>query len=309
MDILEAAPDRQDGPRLPRAIWRAAAGLTITLVVVAVVIGALAWWRAEGERPDRLEVVSAESIGPFAITGEDLPDDWPRGLVVGAMLLRLDITADPQRSTSVAAAGDAGSYIASGARDVPIPAGERLRVSVVVNPGDCGATVDADVPPGPLIDAAGNPVPMAPSALRVLEGAIDSLCSAGGQAPDISPRSARVDVFFRDRTLVMRVRVRTDADRVVLQPRDSIGFRGRGEQEATIEDGVATSRLRWLVSPAETVGLAEPAVRIRAFAVSAGRAYPWVLDLRVPEGAAIPAPSRPRNDGVDLAEVAPRPTS
>jgi hypothetical protein len=57
------------------------------------------------------------------------------------------------------------------------------------------------------------------------------------------------------------------------------------------------------------VGLQEPAVRVRAFAVVAGRAYPWLLDLRVPERAAIPAPSRPRNDGVDLAEVAPRPTS
>ncbi|MGA0946163.1 MAG: hypothetical protein ACO3UW_10405, partial [Candidatus Nanopelagicales bacterium] len=115
-------------------------------------------------------------------------------------------------------------------------------------------------------------------------------------------------VFFRDRTLVMRVRVATSADRVILQPRDSAGFRGGSPQDATVEDGLATARLLWLVSPAELVGLKSPTVRVRAFAVTGGRGYPWVLDLRVPESTAIPAPSRPRNDGVDLAEVAPRPS-
>ena len=85
-------------------------------------------------------------------------------------------------------------------------------------------------------------------------------------------------------------------------------FRGRGEQEATIEDGVATARLRWLISPTEAEGLASPTVKVRVFTVIAGRGYPWVLDLRVP-APFTPIPSRePRNDGVDLAEVAPRPS-
>jgi hypothetical protein len=111
----------------------------------------------------------------------------------------------------------------------------------------------------------------------------------------------------------MRARVTTDGERVVLQPRDSVGFRGRGEQEATIEDGVATARLRWLISPAEAESLESPTVRVRAFVVTGGRGYPWVLDLRVPEGLvpegfAMVTPSEPRNDGVDLAEVAPRPS-
>ena len=107
----------------------------------------------------------------------------------------------------------------------------------------------------------------------------------------LKAEDVRVDVFFRDRTLVMRVRMPTEAartdgaaapDRVILQPLDSIGFRGGAEQEATIEDGAAITRLRWLISPAEAESLAAPTVRVRVFAITSGRAYPWVLDLRVP---------------------------
>lgn len=148
---------------------------------------------------------------------------------------------------------------------------------------------------------------MSPEAARTLAELLVSLCDPGESAPVISADSVRVDVFFRDRTLVMRARVSTTADRVVLQPRDSIGFTGRGEQEATMEDGVATARLRWLISPAEAIGLEAPTVRVRAFAVTGGRGYPWVLDLRVPAGLSMSTPGGQRNDGVDLAEVAPRP--
>ena len=53
-------------------------------------------------------------------------------------------------------------------------------------------------------------------------------------------------------------------------------------REATIEDRTASARLRWLVSPAEAMNLEEPTVRVRTFGITGGRAYPWVLDLRVP---------------------------
>ena len=72
---------------------------------------------------------------------------------------------------------------------------------------------------------------------------------------------------------------------------------------------MATARLRWLISPAEAEGLASPTVRVRVFTVTAGRGYPWGLDLRVPAGFARDLPSESRNDGVDLAEVAPRPSN
>ena len=308
MDIIDTAPAGPRGPRLPRTAVPITVALSALVIILAVTIGALQWWGAQSERPDRLEIVEIEQVGPFAISGDDLPPDWPAGLVAGALLLRLDITANPQRSTLVDSSGDIGAYVASGVSGMVVPAGERAQVNVVITPGDCGGIETAELA-GPLMDAGGTHVPLAAAPAQALRGALAALCPDPASEPAISVRGARIDVFFRDRTLVMRLRVTTPADRVVLQPLDSVGFRGRGEQDATIEDGVATSRLRWLVSPAEAVGLQEPTVRVRAFAIVAGRAYPWLLDLRVPEGAVIPAPSRPRNDGVDLAEVAPRPAS
>jgi len=73
--------------------------------------------------------------------------------------------------------------------------------------------------------------------------------------------------------------------------------------------GTATARMSWLVSPAEAAGLESPTVRVRAFTLIAGRAYPWVVDLRVPRISPRTPGAEPRNDGVDLAEVAPRPST
>lgn len=307
MDVLEAGvPDTpsRGGPHRVVPILAVAA---VVLLAGAIVVGAIRWWTAQSARPDRLEIVALAPIGPFAVSGDDLPPDWPPNLVVGASLLRLDIAADPRRSSQVDAAGDTGAYVASGVRGVMIPAGEGAEVDVVIVPGDCGATSSAALA-APLVDSTGLPIPLSPAAAQDLRTAVTSLCDAGRPAPDVSANSARVDVFVRDRTLIMRVRISTVADRVVLQSRDSPAFRGLGDAEATVEDGVATTRLRWLVSPADALGLESPVVRVRAFAITNGRAYPWILDLRVPRGLAIPMPAPARNDGVDLAEVAPRPS-
>lgn len=305
MDVLEAGSTAS-----PRGSWSIRIRRIITLVGVLVVgavvsLGALGWWADQASRPDQLEIVGLEPVGPFAISGNDLPAGWPEGLVVGAQLLSMDITGDPQRATPLARNGDTGSYVVTDVQGAVVPAGETAEVNVVVTPADCGALRTRV---SPLIDAQGAPIPMGSEAERSLGAVLASLCATAGEAPAVTASSARVDVFFRDRTLIMRVRVATSADRVILQPRDSVGFRGGPAQEATVESGLATARLRWLVSPAELVGLESPTVRVQAFAVTGGRGYPWVLDLRVPESTSIPAPSRPRNDGVDLAEVAPRPS-
>ena len=310
MDVLEAGDGgsaRRRAPRTTRLVAVIAGGA----LAAAVIAGASQWWLQQEARPDRLEIVRVDAVGPFAISGEDLPDDWPRDLVVGALRLRVEITGDPQRTVRAESAGDTGVYVASGATDTVIPAGENSEVDVVLTPSDCGAidSATSDEAASPLIDASGAAIPLGADASRTLDAALASLCPTAELAPAVSSNSVRVDVFFRDRTLVMRARVATVGERVVLQPRDSVGFRGRGEQEATIEDGVATARLRWLISPAEAEGLASPTVRVRVFTVTAGRGYPWVLDLRVPAGFTRDLPSEPRNDGVDLAEVAPRPSN
>lgn len=310
MDVLEAGGDggRAQGgtPRTTRLVAVVVGGA----LAVAVLAGAARWWVQQGERPDRLEIVRIDAIGPFAISGDDLPDDWPRALVVGALRLRVAIAGEPQRAVRATAAGDTGAYVASGVQDVVIPAGEISEVDVVVTPANCGAIISStsDMDASPLIDASGAAIPLGVDASRALNQALASLCPTGQPAPAVSANAVRVDVFFRDRTLVMRARIATVGERVLLQPRDSVGFRGRGEQEATIEGDTATARLRWLISPAEAEGLESPTVRVRVFTVIAGRGYPWVLDLRVPAGPGLIRPSEPRNDGVDLAEVAPRPS-
>ena len=305
MDVLEAGATASPRGSASIRTRRIIALVSVVAVGTVVAVGALGWWADQASRPDRLEIVGLEPVGPFAISGNDLPAEWPEGLVVGAQLLSLDITGDPQRTTQVTRNGDTDAYVVGDVQEAVVPAGESAEVDVVVTPADCGAV---RTPMSPLIDAQDAPIPMGPEAERSLAAVLDSLCATAGEAPAITASSARVDVFFRDRTLVMRVRVATSADRVILQPRDSAGFRGGSPQDATVEDGLATARLLWLVSPAEVVGLESPTVRVRAFAITGGRGYPWVIGLRVPESIAIPVPSRPRNDGVDLAEVAPRPS-
>lgn len=307
MDVLEAGDGGSARRRAPRT-RRLVAVLAGGALAGAVIVGAAQWWVQQEARPDRLEIVRLDAVGPFAISGDDLPDDWPRDLVVGALRLRVEITGDPQRTVRAESAGDTGVYVASGATDTVIPAGESSEVDVVITLADCGAAISGTAA-SPLIDASGAAIPLSADASRTLDAVLASLCPTAELAPAVSSNSVRVDVFFRDRTLVMRARVATVGERVVLQPRDSVGFRGRGEQEATIEDGVATARLRWLISPAEAEGLASPTVRVRVFTVIAGRGYPWVLDLRVPAGFTLIPPSEPRDDGVDLAEVAPRPSA
>ena len=305
MDVLEAGPPAP-GPRgTPRRIVRLLVVLGFVLLAGAVIVGAARWWTVQSTRPDRLEIIGLETVGPFAVTGEDLPEGWPSSIVAPALLLRADVVGDPQRSSGLRPVGETAAYATEGAQEVVIPAGERATVDIVVTPANCAATGTDDLD-GPLVDTAGAQVPMAPAASEALAAALTSLCETGGSAPAISATAARVDVFFRDRTLVMRMRISTRADRVVLEPLESAGFRGAGDVEATIEGGTATARLRWLVSPAEAAGLESPVVRLRAFTTTGGRAYPWVLELRVPAVRISGSMSAPRNDGVDLAEVAPR---
>lgn len=302
MDVLEGGPGQRRGPRRGLTI---VAGLVAAALTVAVAVGAAQWWLAESDRPERLEITGLEVIGPFAIGGDDLPADWPRDLVVGAVRMRVAISGDPQRATRVDPVGDAGAYAADGVPGAVIPAGEASAIDVMITPADCGAL---DSPSqSPLVDASGAPVPVSARAGGQLRDALLSLCAPGGTAPALTAAEARIDVFFRDRTLVVNALLTSAADRSVLQPRDGTALRGLQTQEVEPADDLARVQLRWLISPGEMTPQASLVGRVRAFSIVEGRAYPWLLTMAVPRDYTITAPREQRNDGVDLAEVAPRP--
>ena len=298
MDVLETgSPGSAREPGARHGLW-VAAGVGAALLIIAITAGAVQWWRTQADRSDRLEITSVEAIGPFAISGGDLPETWPSGIVSGAVRLRTQVNGDPQRAVELTPTGQGAAYVASGDGSTVIPAGDSAAIDVLVTPSDCRAI---DRPMSPLVDASGTPVPVTEAAASVLRDTLAGLCAPGGMPPRLTPEAARLDVFFRDRTLVVTARVSTQADRVVMQPRDFPGFVGLEQQQAPVRNGVATVRLRWLISPAEGARLMAPAVSVRAFTIVGGRAYPWVVSL--------PLPAPERNDGVDLAEVAPRPSN
>jgi hypothetical protein len=306
VDVIEAGSDRTRSGRGPSTAARAGVVIAVIALAVVIAIAAVQWWGQRSERPDRLEIVAFDAIGPFAISGSDLPADWPQGLVAGALRLRAEVNGAPQQGSRVTSSGEGDAYVASGVEDIVVPAGESTGIDMIVTPADCGRLDSAG---SPLVDASGAPVPVSSTASDQLREALASLCAPGGEAPALTAAEARIDVFFRDRTLVMTVATQVAANRIVLQPLDSAGFRARGQQEASVERDAAVVRLRWLISPAEAAGLADPAVRVRAFSIVDGRAYPWLLTLAIPPDLTLSTapPARPRNDGIDLAEVAPRP--
>lgn len=314
MDVLEAG---SDGPtrRTP----------TLTRLVVAVIVIALAtgmalaawtWWGEQASRPDRLEILTITPTGPFGISGADLPPDWPEGIVAGALLLRAGVAGDPQRAVGVRPAGVTGAYAAisaeSPARDATsVPPGQVTTVDVVVTPADCGALMTVPLPVGsPLVEESGADVPLADPARATLAEALRSLCVPAGDSPRLSASDARIDVFFRDRTLIVNSVLDSVAERALLQPLDGTALRGLRMQEADPVDGAAEVQLRWLVSPGEMAPSTSLVGRVRAFAIIEGRAYPWLLAMPIPRNltVATDAPAPLRNDGVDLAEVAPRPS-
>ncbi len=304
MDVLEVAYDRPPR-RGARTATRIAIGAAVGALAIAIGAAAIPWWAQQSARPDRFEIAALEAVGPFAISGADLPEGWPRGLVAGALRLRAEVSGDPQRTLRVTSSGEGDAFVASGVEGATIPAGERADIDVIVTPSDCGAL---DSPSqSPLVDASGAPVPVSARAGGQLRDALLSLCAPGGTAPALTAAEARIDVFFRDRTLVVNALLTSAADRSVLQPRDGTALRGLQTQEVEPADDLARVQLRWLISPGEMTPQASLVGRVRAFSIVEGRAYPWLLTMAVPRDYTITAPREQRNDGVDLAEVAPRP--
>ena len=92
-----------------------------------------------------------------------------------------------------------------------------------------------------------------------------------------------------------------------MTPLDGPGLRGLGSADRRTGEGIP---LLWLVSPRAEHNDAVPKAYTQVFVVRGGTAYPWIIAIPVTDDLPemTPLTSSIRNDGVDLAEVAPRPS-
>jgi len=313
MEVLE-----QGRPEAPTSRRRALVPLVVTAVLVVLVIAAGAaavrWWSEQAALPDALGVVSMQVIGPARVSVADGESGWPGGLGTPdgtgapAVQVRLSIDGDPQREVQISAAQPGTGVLVSGMPPTTIPRAGSVSVDLTVAPSDCFTAGMA--PRELLVDSAGGPVPVSDTVSDELASQLAALCVAAGPAPTVVVQSALIDAFFRDRSLVMTADLRSLADRTVLTPLDGTALRGLGAQEVEEADEGRLVRLRWLISPGEMTPNTSLTGRVQAYSVFGGIAYPWIIVVPAPRDLEVRtsmALTPLRNDGVDLAEVAPRP--
>ncbi len=312
MEVLEQGRTPATG-RGPAPWWRALAlaGVAVALIATAGLAGAR-WWAEQEARPDRLEILAATVLGQAGARLGDGEAGWPGGLgtpdgsTSPAVRLRLTVAGDPQRDERLRAALPGTDVAVVDFSDMTVPAGGESVTDIVVAPTDCSASDGRPIPL--LVRADGSDVAMSDPARSAVTNALASLCAAAGPPPSLDVRGALVDVFFRDRTLVVTAGLASGADRVVLTPLDGTALRGLGAQDVPAGAATGTVRLRWLISPGEMSPHTSLTGRVQAYAVIGGVAYPWVMTVQPPRDLDAPRPRTPlRNDGVDLAEVAPGP--
>jgi len=316
MEVLEQGrPDERARPSR-RPLVAALVGLIALGIVASAVITGWRWWSQQAPRSYGLEISAVEVIGRASLTVEDGDSGWvgglgtPGGVVAPAVWARLTVEGDPRASALVSPAPASPEVIVSAVVPTAIPAGQTVNADVVLAPSDC-LTAGAS-PRELLVTSEGTVVPIAESVRDEVAQLMVRLCSAGGQAPVLEPTSALIDVFFRDRTLVITADVQSRAERVVLTPLDGTALRGLGAQDLD-PPGDRSVRLRWLISPGEMSPNTSLTGRVQAYSIIDGTAFPWILVVPISRDVAVRTSTAslmpPRNDGVDLAEVAPRPSN
>lgn len=313
MEVLEQGVPAPQGGRGSARAWPVLAIGVVSLAMVgAAVVSGARWWSEQQALPDRLEITGISVAGQVGVRLTDGDSGWPGGLgtpdgsATAAVRLRLIVTGDPQRDERVSPAPAGPRIAVLPVTDVPIPAAGETRLDLTVAPTDCAAP--AGPPVSPLVRSDGSDVAMSDDAQATLDEALRTLCAGAGSAPALAVRGGLVDTFFRDRTLVVTAALASAADRVVLTPLDGTALRGLGALDVPAGTGAGAVRLRWLISPGEMSPHTSLTGRVQAHSITDGMAYPWVLTVQPPRNLDRPLPRTPlRNDGVDLAEVAPRP--
>ena len=315
MEVLEQGRPDKAGVSSRRPILIVISAVVAAVIVAVTGIAGYRWWSEQQSRPDALEIVGVQVLAQTGVAIADGESGWPGGLgtPVGALApaaqVRVSVVGDPQRSTQLVAIPPGPGVLVMPIAPTNIPAAQTGAIDLTVSPSDC-FTAEA-TPRELLVTSQGEMVPMSAAVAEALASLMADLCSEGGSAPSLALTSALIDTFFRDRTLVFTADVQSDADRVVLTPLDGTALRGLGAQDLAGSGQAQSVRLRWLVSPGEMTPNTSLTGRVQAYTVVNGTAYPWIVVMPAPRDLEVRTSmglTPLRNDGVDLAEVAPRPS-
>ncbi|TEX51742.1 MAG: hypothetical protein B7C55_04035 [Actinomycetales bacterium mxb001] len=314
MEVLEQGRPDESAVSSRRPLLIAISAVVEAIIIAVTGIAGYRWWSEQQSRPEALEVLSVQVLAQTGVAIADGGSGWPGGLgtPVGALApaaqVRVSVAGDPQRSTQLAAIPPGPGVHVSPFAPILVPAAQTGAIDLTVSPSDC--LMAEATPKELLVTAEGEVVSLSTAAADSLASLMVDLCAEGGSAPSLALSSALIDTFFRDRTLVFTVDVQSDADRVVLTPLDGTAVRGLGAQDLAGSGQTQSVRLRWLVSPGEMTPNTSLTGRVQAYTVVNGIAYPWIVVMPAPRDLEVRTSmglTPLRNDGVDLAEVAPRP--
>lgn len=316
MEVLEQGSGEAQDRRGVGAVVIAVCSLACVAIFATAAVAGFRWWSQRETFSDALQVTALEVIGPASIKVDDGDAGWPGalgtpdGARAAAAWVRLTVAGDAVRSVRVTPVAPSQAVLVSAVMPTVVPARQSARVDITVAPADCSAS--GGVPRELIVTDEGETVPMSDAVVQRLAEVLARICKPGGPAPGIQTQSALIDVFFRDRTLVVAMDVASTAERVVLTPLDGTALRGLGAQDVNMPSDSSMVRLRWLVSPGEMSPNTSLTGRVQVYAIVDGTAYPWIVSLPVPRDLEVRSSATPltpvRNDGVDLAEVAPRPS-
>ena len=316
MEVLEQGSHEGRDRRVRGPIVVAVCSIAALAILATAAVTGYRWWSQRETFSEVLQVTALEVIGPASIKVDDGDAGWPGGLGTpdgaraAAAWVRLTVTGDATRSVRVTPVEPSQSVLVSAVMPTVVPARQSARVDITVAPADCSGSGGA--PRELIVTDEGEPVPLIDAVAERLAEIMARICKPGGPPPGVEAQSALIDVFFRDRTLVMSTAVASEAERIVLTPLDGTALRGLGAQDVAMLDDSSVVRLRWLVSPGEMSPNTSLTGRVQVYAIVDGTAYPWIVSLPVPRDLEVstttPLLTPLRNDGVDLAEVAPRPT-
>ena len=339
MEVLEqgeidgSAPT--DDPAARRGwLSRIAGRITVVALALAVISvtgwAAWSWWSAREALPERLEVMSVAVAAPAVLAVTDEESGWPGGLgtpartSAPAALIRVEVSGDPRRDSLIAPAGTGPAIVTRGEPALVPQGSSSTLVEIALAPTDCSWAVrppsqasaeaslgSATTPLTLLSDPSGANVPLSAQAQSDVLGIVADLCAPAGAAPSLKILSAGVDVFFRDRTLVMSATLQRSEPRgrALVVPLDATALRGLGAGEAGSPRKDSRVRLSWLISPGEMTPNGSLSGLVQVYVIIDGTSYPWVLsvpvDLRAGGRSLLPLRQSP---GQALADLAPRPS-